>query len=820
MALSTREVYVDFEVKFGKSVVSLEMPVSATVRDLKQRLEEETHVRIAKQRLLLNAPVVKARQRDPPLATMIRALLPADLVARCEQHDGAVAQHVRVGAMLLGSVDAAPTVDVTAASEISRLVATTVEHDGKWYRCSYARGYLRQTAYVCRTCINEGRADPQHVLCLACAELCHGNHDVEEWGMRYHMRCDCCTQKCWRPPTDPKTAAAAAAARRAVQHPSAAQPSAEVWTLQTHEIEQRTMRKRTRSTSPLAPRRSRGSSPIGGIRMAAAPPPDMPEVSLHASSAASAVAPGAVAFPSAPPPTSSAAPAAAGSAHGHRDTTAVQDEREGEEEEGAEEGGAGAGDEQAERPPPPLPELHRCAFVVDSKTGKAPEASVLPVNRGNRYPRDSLHWCHCKSTQPSDDPECGGVACMLCCSCFWSTHITRLHTLQYRRLPCYGDVLLGDTVAFKCRTCNTHVCAPCRYRCHKDHDVEDVLVTPSRDDGTDNGALEGAQFSCGCRGLCAIAEEVPADMIDDVSTFAPIPDSVAVELMNEDIFSGFVCAACMQEHPWMATEDPLRCYGGQLPPPVLTKKPVIACGATATGDDSEVFPYHGMLLPVTAFTSGMTCPCEPCRAAFDAFAPRATEDATQMVMELHDYCDNCGAFIKDQQAFMCRTCEMHYEETFFICKDCNAMREILVQNTNRVRASTTMQPSEEEEPTSSSQAPPPASSSSPREADVVEGDGEAAQDSSHTYKHDLSHDFIEDTLDNLYGLCGMQVLQSTDPETQDYIASNWDPAVHRVELTNTLTQSLGQIPLQFSAEELQEIAELNQRHSGTEEESP
>ncbi|GET90031.1 hypothetical protein, conserved [Leishmania tarentolae] len=835
-----REFYVDFEVKFGKTVVSLEMPASATVHDLKHRLEEKTHVRLDKQRLLLNLPVLKSKHRDPPHDTVVRLLFPTELVNRCEQHDGPVAQHVKVSAMLLGSAETAPAVNVAATAEISRLVATTVEHDGKWYRCSYARGYLRQTAYICRTCIDEGRADPQHTVCLACAEFCHGNHEIEEWGVRYYMRCDCCTQKCWRPPTDPVAAAEAAAERRAGLHFSSSVASgtasgSEVRAVQTRDIEERTTRKRARSTSPLTPKRSRGGSPVSGIRIATIPPADMPEVVLHhsitggvsSSSLASTSKPSqdtsralptSSVFPPGPSPPLAAAEADASTSFVNGRPVFGKDTSDDDDKDDDLHSGHGEG-KPSDALPPPLPELSRCAFVVDSKTKKAPVESVLPTNRHNRYPRDPLNWCYCKNTYPSDDPECGGIACMLCCSCYWSTHMTKLHTYQYRRMPCYGDVLLGDTVAFKCKTCSTHVCVPCRYRCHKDHDVEEALVIPSKDDGTDNGGPEGVKFSCGCRGLCAIAEEVPAEMIDDESTFDPIPDSVAMELMNDDIFTGFVCAYCMQENPWLAAEDPLKCYQGQLPPMATASKAVLACGTksaaprSADMEDSDVFPYHGMLLPVNAFTDGMTCSCKLCRAAFEQFAPRATENATEMIMELHDHCDHCGQSVRDQQAFMCRTCEMNLENTFFICKDCNAMRELLTQNSNRVRALTGPQ-NDQAPPQSEERAQEEMGGGSAEGSELDAAINRAANEAlpeAGGYDHDLSHEFIEDTFENLYALCGMQILQNMDPEMQEYVTSNWDPMVNQVEVANTLSQSLGQIPLQFDEDELREMAVLNQR---------
>lgn len=869
--MSTRkDFFVDFEVKFGKSVISVEMPASASVHDLKQKLEAETHVRAEKQRLLLNLPVMKEKHRDPPHSTLLRHLFPAALVERCEQHEGHIAQHLRVSAMLLGSAEAAPPVNVAATTEISRLVATTVEHDGKWYRCSYSKGYQRQTAYVCRTCIDAGRADPQHAVCLACAEFCHGNHEVEEWGVRHYMRCDCCTEKCWWPATTTanaleegqgeaesrgKEGVTAAEAPAKVESGAGAAAAGEVRTVQRRDIEDRTTRKRSRSTSPLTPKRSRGSSPMSGIRMTTIPPADMPDLDLHPAGANAAITTNTAATATSlvgaqPTGGGSEGPVVGGLAPSSKDDgdravrhaaaasvsasggtasgfptapSAVAPAAPLVESMGSEavaEGAAVMLDNVEGSAPPPLPHLSRCAFVIDSKTKRAPVESVLPTNKLNRYPRDALNWCYCKMPHPSDDPECGGIACLLCASCYWSTHITRLFTGQYRRMPCYGDVLVGDTVAFKCNTCNTYVCTPCRYRCHKDHDIAPGSVVPSVEDGTDNGAVAGAKFSCGCRGLCAIAETVPEELIDDESAYALISDADAVELINNDVFTGFLCAHCMQEHPWLATADPLHCYHGELPPKVESAKPIVACGTRAASptrktEDADTFPYHGMLLPVNAFTPDMTCGCAPCRAAYEKFAPRALEDATEMIMELHDQCDNCGRSVKDQQAFMCRTCEMNMDDTYFICRDCNALRQVLVANRDRVQ---------------SALLPPVTGTSSGRQDDAAASSatvGSAPLSSSATtaeedaapehavdaegYNHDLSHEFIEDTFENLYALCGMQMMQNSNPEVQEMVAANWNPETNQAEVANALSQSFGQVPLQFSDAELREMATLNHR---------
>lgn len=785
----TRPFIAEFAVVFGKTTIRLELPGSASVDDLKQQLQEKTNVLSSKQRLLLNAPVLKAMRRDPPPTASLRELFPTDLLDRVEQHGSSAIQHLKVTAMLIGNVEASPLMDVSAASEISRLSAITVEHDGGWYRCSYGRGYLRQTAFLCRTCINDGRADPQHALCLACAEFCHGTHTLEEWGVRYCMRCDCCTQKCWRPTTQgsnseaPPTSSTEGAA-------TAASGDSTVRVVQMRDIEERTQgrRKRSRSTSPLTPKRSHGSSPMGGIRLSTiAASSQGPNVEATEPASLSPSATGAsTSFPDVPsqprPPPHS------------RSSTEKKES------------------ESAEQQPVPPPVVSRCAFVIDSETGRPPVRSVLPTNRKNRYPRDSNYWCYCKDPDPKDGPDYGGIVCILCCSCFWSTHITKLHTLQYRRAPCYGDVLVGNTVVFKCLTCDTFVCPPCRLRCHKDHEVAAETFVPSKEDGSDNGAVAEAVFSCGCGGLCAIAETVPLELIDDPSTYEVMPDSAAVELINDDVFTGFLCAYCMQEYPWIASDDPLKCYNGQLPPKCTSgMKPAPPCGvksSTETGGagEADVFPYHGMVLPVNAFTADMTCPCEKCRSAYDVFAPRAAEDATGMVMDLHDRCDNCGQSVKDNPAFMCRTCEIDLEETFMICKDCNTLRlSCIEEQASRGGSGSAMSNHGATDTNPTHNVMPNASG---------DREEEAAPPGS-KYDHNLSHEFFEDTFENLYALCGMQIMSNLDAEAQDYVHENWDPVADQMLLTNTITQTLGPVPLQFDEEELRESASLNQQGSTT-----
>ncbi|CCW62364.1 unnamed protein product [Phytomonas sp. EM1] len=780
--MSTEEnptvAYLDITVRYGRENIDVSLPLapnSSTIGELKKILEQRTLVPYVKQRLLFNAPIMKEFRRDADDAMELRVLLPNSFIRATEAHTGGVAQHFRVTAMLLGSRGTAAMVDSKTSSEISRLVSTTLEFDGQWYRCCYGKGYLRQTAYVCRTCVKTGRADAAHAVCLACAEICHGNHEVEEWGVRHFMRCDCCTKKCWRPTTGEDLANDAMPSPPTVGVVSAA------------DLLKRTqLRKRSRSNSP-------GSSHAPSLPLKVepheagvsatneeAPPPDHP-----------------IGMPPSP--------------------------RGGPPPVGAEKGmkpGAPA--------PVSLPEASRCMFIVDSATNKPPVSALLPVNRKNRYPRSPTTWCYCERDYPNDS-DYGGVVCMLCTTCFWSAHITRLFADQYRYMPCYGDVLQGNVLAFKCNTCNTYVCTPCRLRCHKDHAIEPGFVIPDHDDGATNGASPGVKFSCGCAGLCSIAERVPEDEVDHPDLYMPMPDDVRIEMMNSDVFMGMVCAHCMQEYPWLMQGNPKHCYEGRLPPKVTTGlKPVVACNESRPINElpSDVFPYHGMLLPVNSFTAEATCRCAACRRAYEEFAPRA-EDATEMIIALHDHCDNCGVALENGKAFLCRTCEMTMEETFFICKACNALREARMleeppeppespqgkgeEDTDATNASTHGGSAGGAATGSSSRFQRPhvsvSTSSPPTSPHQPEGEPDGTRLTA--YNHDLSHEFVEDTFENLISLCQMQVLQTIDEPSRQYVEENFEDVTEGFSLTNTLAASFAQMPLNFDEEDMQALEKDN-----------
>ncbi|CCW68699.1 unnamed protein product [Phytomonas sp. Hart1] len=767
--------YLDIAVRYGRESIHVTLPLtpeSSNIGELKTILEQRTMVPYVKQRLLFNAPVKKEFRREADDATELRALLPDSFLKRVETHPGGVPQHFKVTAMLLGGRGTAAMVDSKTSSEISRLVCTTLEHDGQWYRCCYGKGYLRQTAYICRTCVRAGRADAAHALCLACAEICHGHHEVEEWGVRHYMRCDCCTKKCWKP------IAGDDASREAM--PS--QPSVVV--VSAADLQKRTqLHTRSRSNSPTSPH-------------AQLPPLKVAKNEKELVGNETAWQPNnSIEIP-----------------HYPNGTTQSSEEIRTKPE-------------TVESSP--LPEASRCIFVVDSSTNKPPVNALLPVNRKNRYPRSPNTWCYCERDYP-DDSDYGGVVCMLCTTCFWSAHITRLFVDQYRYMPCYGDVLEGNVLAFKCNTCNIYVCTPCRLRCHKDHAIEPEFVIPDHDDGTTNGVPPGVRFSCGCAGLCSIAERVPVEEVDNSDLYMTMPDDIRLEMMNSDVFMGMICAHCMQEHPWLMHNNPRHCYQGRLPSKVTDGiKPVIACGERRPIEElpPDVFPYHGMLLPVNSFTAEATCSCAACQKAFEEFAPRA-EDATEMIIALHDHCDNCGVALENGKAFLCRTCEMTMEETFFICKNCNALREAQMleevpepqppqesreRDAYAVSASTHVSEGSVGTVGSSSrfQRPHVAVSASLFSPNSPRQEGEPDDTRVSTYNHDLSHDFVEDTFENLITLCQMQVLQTIDVPTRQYVEENFEDVSEGFSLTNTLAASFGQTPLNFDEEDMQALQKDN-----------
>lgn len=824
----------DITVTHGRDRYAIQLPLSSTLRDIKTWLHEKVAVPVENQILLLNAPVSKEFRRCKSEQDTTPLLLTFSASLQERIRTAATPQTVKLNAMLIGTSQSTlsqnqPQLNTETAAALSRIVVTTLEQDSRWFRCSYGQGYLRQTAYVCRTCVDEGRAAPDHAVCLACTEVCHLNHNIEEWGVRYHMRCDCCTSKCWRTPTQTDSQAEKKLSQDA-------QTTNKVSAVSLEDVGQRTKRKRSRSMSPIKSPVGPGGSPLMGIRVPAvvntpspfaiSDPPGNEKEAVSSPIRSAAQKPSYAGAGLRSPPMSSPPV----NAQPFSSTPKV--ETETAKDQGVTVPGAPPSSAVETGPAQHvalLPSFEGCRFVLDNTTNKPPEI-IIPPNARNRYPRTPLTWCFCHEEDPGDE-ESGGLVCMICTSCFWNTHITSVHAEQFKRVPCYGDVVQGETVVFKCHTCDTHVCAPCRHRCHKDHEVdEECLITsdlaqqeakeeeerqkqraqepipqdgiPRRKNEDDRpksrveSTASGVLFSCGCRGLCSIAESISPHEVNDPSTFLPFSDDTTNEMMNSDIFTGFVCAHCMQEHPWLLHNDFKKCYNGKLPDKVTSGiLPPLPCGSTRedlTPDDKgKVYPYHGMILPLNAFSEEMICSCAPCQEAFDTFFPWAREDAANMMMNLCDQCDACHRSIRDKSAFLCRNCEMTMSDAFMLCTECNAHREKMVEASARVVVA-------QDAPSSGTTEP------------LVQATYTNSEGAEVTYEHDLSHQFMEDTQENLYALCGMQLVNAMEEEDRAYLSEHWDEVQ---EMTPELSfqGNFGPTPIEFTQEELKEIARANSK---------
>jgi hypothetical protein len=403
---------------------------------------------------------------------------------------------------------------------------------------------------------------------------------------------------------------------------------------------------------------------------------------------------------------------------------------------------------------------HACRFVVDDRTGNAPH-EPRQANSKNLYPRPGK-WCYCKTDAaypPSSDrlaadgeeaeaeaeaeeEEDYGCSCLLCNTCFWSPHLTHLHTAHLRATPCYGEVCTGPTVAYRCNTCSTLVCPPCRMRCHGSHDVDASAVFPS-DGNHRNDAPPDCEFSCGCRGGCSIAESVPPELLvaDGVisqtrtSAFS-LPRDIAMELNDSDVFVGFICAYCMMEHPWLVENDLGRCYNGVLPErgPIASSNPVVGCGdmgpvsscaaasspISKSDDGSPIsYPFHGMLVPRQIFSPEVCCPCGPCQTAFAAFHKRRVVPLT-MYVPSGCMCSHCREDVGEASgAYLCTTCELNGSPSYLLCHTCYNSRE---------------------------------------EIGVA---------------HDLSHEFIQDTFDNIWNVFGASLVRHVDPALQEWMTEHW-----------------------------------------------
>lgn len=58
--------------------------------------------------------------------------------------------------------------------------------------CTYAKGYIRQALYACKSCCPE---KVKAAVCLACSFHCHEGHELVELYTKRHFRCDCGNSK-------------------------------------------------------------------------------------------------------------------------------------------------------------------------------------------------------------------------------------------------------------------------------------------------------------------------------------------------------------------------------------------------------------------------------------------------------------------------------------------------------------------------------------------------------------------------------------------------------------------------------------------------
>ncbi|KAI8971638.1 hypothetical protein BDF20DRAFT_915419 [Mycotypha africana] len=63
---------------------------------------------------------------------------------------------------------------------------------GKFEKCTFSLGYIRQPLYACKTCSvdNEDNKEPAG-MCYSCSIACHSNHDLFELFPKRTFRCDC-----------------------------------------------------------------------------------------------------------------------------------------------------------------------------------------------------------------------------------------------------------------------------------------------------------------------------------------------------------------------------------------------------------------------------------------------------------------------------------------------------------------------------------------------------------------------------------------------------------------------------------------------------
>jgi E3 ubiquitin-protein ligase UBR7 len=60
---------------------------------------------------------------------------------------------------------------------------------GKFEKCTFPLGYVRQPLYACKTCSTEEK-EPAG-MCYSCSIACHSSHELFELFPKREFRCDC-----------------------------------------------------------------------------------------------------------------------------------------------------------------------------------------------------------------------------------------------------------------------------------------------------------------------------------------------------------------------------------------------------------------------------------------------------------------------------------------------------------------------------------------------------------------------------------------------------------------------------------------------------
>lgn len=60
---------------------------------------------------------------------------------------------------------------------------------GKFEKCTFPLGYIRQPLYACKTCQTDDSTPA--AMCYSCSMACHPEHELYELFPKRHFRCDC-----------------------------------------------------------------------------------------------------------------------------------------------------------------------------------------------------------------------------------------------------------------------------------------------------------------------------------------------------------------------------------------------------------------------------------------------------------------------------------------------------------------------------------------------------------------------------------------------------------------------------------------------------